>query len=54
MNLLAILDSDETLFNCLNWILLRRPRLARLLYPILARGRMITLRALGRPPIDDT
>lgn len=54
MNVLAILGSDETLFNRVNRILFRRPRLARLLYPLLVRGRLIALRVLGRPLIGKT
>jgi predicted DCC family thiol-disulfide oxidoreductase YuxK len=51
MNILAILGSGTTLFNRLNRVLFRRPSVARLLYPLLARGRLITLRLLGRPLI---
>jgi predicted DCC family thiol-disulfide oxidoreductase YuxK len=51
MNILAILGSGTTLFNRLNRALFRRPGVARLLYPLLARGRLITLRLLGRPLI---
>jgi predicted DCC family thiol-disulfide oxidoreductase YuxK len=51
MNILAILGSGKTLFNRLNRALFRRPAVARLLYPLLARGRLITLRLLGRPLI---
>jgi predicted DCC family thiol-disulfide oxidoreductase YuxK len=51
MNILAILGSGTTLFNRINRALFRRPGVARLLYPLLARGRLITLRLLGRPLI---
>jgi predicted DCC family thiol-disulfide oxidoreductase YuxK len=54
MNILAILGSGKTLFNRLNRVLFRRPGVARLLYPLLARGRLITLRLLGRPLIGGT
>lgn len=53
MNFLAILGSRDTLFNRVNKALFRRPRLARLLYPALVRGRLITLRLLCRPAIGD-
>jgi len=53
MNILAILGSGKTLFNRLNRALFRRPSVARLLYPLLTRGRLITLRLLGRPLIGD-
>ncbi|HMH66133.1 MAG TPA: DCC1-like thiol-disulfide oxidoreductase family protein [Rhizomicrobium sp.] len=48
MNVLALLGSGSTIFNRLNRLLFRRIGLARLLYPILVRGRMLTLRLLGR------
>jgi len=54
MNILALLGSGTTLFNRLNLALFRRPSVARLLYPLLARGRLITLRLLGRPLIGGT
>jgi hypothetical protein len=53
MNLLAILGSDATVFNRLNALLFRRPALARLLYPLLVRGRLATLRLLGRGLIKE-
>jgi predicted DCC family thiol-disulfide oxidoreductase YuxK len=53
MNLLAILGSDVTLFNRLNALLFRRPGLARLFYPLLVRGRLATLRLLGRGLIKE-
>jgi predicted DCC family thiol-disulfide oxidoreductase YuxK len=54
MNILAILGSSKSVFNRLNRALFRRPGVARLLYPLLARGRLITLRLLGRPLIGET
>jgi predicted DCC family thiol-disulfide oxidoreductase YuxK len=48
MNMLAILGSNRGLFNRINGALFRHPRLARLLYPSLVRGRWIVLRLLGR------
>jgi predicted DCC family thiol-disulfide oxidoreductase YuxK len=53
MNILAILGSGKSVFNRLNRVLFRRPGVARLLYPLLVRGRLITLRLLGRPLIGD-
>jgi predicted DCC family thiol-disulfide oxidoreductase YuxK len=53
MNLLAILGSDATLFNRLNGMLFRHPTLARLLYPLLVRGRLASLRLLGRSLIKE-
>lgn len=52
LQILAILGSGETIFNRLNHLLFRHPRLARLLYPLLVRGRLLTLRLLGRTMID--
>lgn len=51
MNALALLGSDGTIFNRLNRLLFHRIGLARRLYPILVRGRMLTLRLLGRQRI---
>lgn len=51
MNVLALLGSDDTLFSQLNWMLFSRPRLARFLYPMLVKGRLMSLRLLGRPLI---
>jgi predicted DCC family thiol-disulfide oxidoreductase YuxK len=48
MNLLAVLGSSDTAFNIANRILFRHKQLARLLYPVLVRGRLLTLRLLGR------
>jgi predicted DCC family thiol-disulfide oxidoreductase YuxK len=53
MNLLAILGSGETLFNRLNRLLFLHPNWARRLYPLLVRGRLITLRLLGRSLIGE-
>jgi hypothetical protein len=53
LNVLAILGSEETLFNRMNHALFGRPRLAFWLYPLMARGRLITLRLLGRRLIND-
>lgn len=53
MNVLAILGSGNTVFNRLNRLLFRHPRLAAALYPLLARGRLMTLCLLGRRTITD-
>ena len=53
MHVLALLGSDNTVFNRLNrWVFSRR-RLSRLLYPILVSCRKLTLRILGRPVIEN-
>ena len=51
MNVLAILGSGNGLFNRLNRALFRHPRLSRVLYPWLVRGRLLVLRLLGRKTI---
>jgi len=53
MHLLALLGSESSGFNRLNRWLFSRRRLARGLYPILVRGRKLTLRILGRPAIEN-
>ncbi|MGH6979595.1 MAG: DCC1-like thiol-disulfide oxidoreductase family protein [Stellaceae bacterium] len=53
MNLLAVLGSGDTIFNIVNRILFRHRRLARLLYPALVKGRLLTLRLLGRRLIGE-
>jgi predicted DCC family thiol-disulfide oxidoreductase YuxK len=52
VHLLALLGDDATVFNRLNRLLFSNPRLARRVYPWLARGRHLTLRLLGRRPIE--
>jgi predicted DCC family thiol-disulfide oxidoreductase YuxK len=53
MTVLAILGGDGTIFNRLNRMLFRHPRLARALYPWLVRGRLLVLRVLGRKLIGN-
>lgn len=48
MQFLAILGTGSGLFNRVNRAIFRHPRLARVLYPWLVRGRLLTLRLLGR------
>jgi len=51
MQILAILGAGSGLFNALNRAIFRHPRLARALYPWMVRGRLATLRLLGRHPL---
>lgn len=48
---LALLSSRSTLFNRLNYALLRSPSAARWSYPLLRFGRNVALRLLGRPKL---
>ena len=48
LQILAILGAGSGLFNAVNRALFRHPPLARALYPWLVRGRLATLRLLGR------
>ncbi len=48
ISIMALLGSDQTLFNRLNRAIFRRPRLARHIYPVLVVGRRLLLRLLGR------
>ena len=53
LNRLALMSSRKGLFNRCMWLLFRSPRMARLLYPLLARSRGLLLRLLGRSRIDN-
>jgi predicted DCC family thiol-disulfide oxidoreductase YuxK len=53
MNVLAILGSGSGFFNRLNRALFRHPRLSRILYPWMVRGRLLVLRMLGRKTIGE-
>lgn len=53
LHVLAMLGSEGSLFNRLNRLVFRRPKLGRLLYPWMVAGRRLTLRLLGRPPIAE-
>ncbi len=53
LHVLALLGSEASAFNRLNRWLFSRQRLARALYPLLVRGRKLTLRILGRPAIEN-
>jgi predicted DCC family thiol-disulfide oxidoreductase YuxK len=49
---LALMSSDSGLFNRINHYIFRHAALARLLYPVLAAGRGLLLRLLGRDLIE--
>lgn len=49
---LALMSSRSGLFNRLNYYIFRSPGLSRVLYPLLATGRLILLRLLGRSLIE--
>jgi predicted DCC family thiol-disulfide oxidoreductase YuxK len=53
MHLLALLGTENSFFNRLNRWTFSRRGLARALYPVLVRGRKLTLRILGRPAIEN-
>ena len=48
LNLLALMGSDTGFFSVMTRMLFGRPRIAAILYPILATGRHLTLLILGR------
>lgn len=51
MHMIGLLSTRSSLFNRVNGMLARSPRLIALLYPILRAGRNATLRLLGRNKI---
>jgi len=53
LHVLALLGSDDGVFNRLNRVVFSRPRLGKFLYPMMVAGRRLTLKLLGRPPIRD-
>jgi len=53
LQFLAILGAGEGLFNRLNRALFRHPALSRTLYPWMVRGRLLTLRLLGRSTLGE-
>ena len=53
LHVLALLGSESSFFNRLNRWVFSRQRLSRVLYPMLVAGRKLTLRILGRPPIEN-
>jgi predicted DCC family thiol-disulfide oxidoreductase YuxK len=52
INRLALLSTSSSLFNRLNAVLFRSPRIAALAYPALRTGRNAVLRLMGRRFID--
>ncbi|WP_456678736.1 DUF393 domain-containing protein [Bradyrhizobium sp. RDM12] len=54
MHLLTALGGRNSFFARLNLLMFSQPRLARMLYPLLVRGRKITLRLLGRKLIGES
>ena len=52
MTRMARLSSGSTAFNRLNAMIFRHAGLSRVLYPVLRFGRGVTLRLLGRTPIQ--
>lgn len=53
LQFLAILGAGDGLFNRLNRVLFSHPRLAGALYPWMVRGRLLTLRLLGRSTLGE-
>jgi predicted DCC family thiol-disulfide oxidoreductase YuxK len=53
LHVLALLGGEGSVFNRLNRWVFSRQRLARVLYPVLVSCRKLTLRILGRPPIEN-
>ena len=52
VNILALLSSSHTLFGRITRIVFGQPAITRLMYPVLKCGRNLTLRLLGREPIN--
>ena len=52
MQKLALMTTSSSAFNKLNAFLFKRPRLAKLLYPVLVLGRNLTLFLLGKDKIQ--
>jgi len=50
---LALLSTRSGIFNRLNYLLFRSPRLARVLYPLLRSLRNLLLKLLGRRKINN-
>ncbi|HUT49520.1 MAG TPA: DCC1-like thiol-disulfide oxidoreductase family protein [Alphaproteobacteria bacterium] len=51
LNRLALMSSRSGVFNRVNYLLFKSPRLARVAYPALRSGRNLALRLLGRKPL---
>jgi predicted DCC family thiol-disulfide oxidoreductase YuxK len=52
IQMLALLSSPSGLFNRINAVAFRSPRVASALYPVLRGGRNLLLRILGRRPLE--
>ena len=52
LQVLALMSSRSGVFNRLNYLVFRRETPARLLYPVLATGRILLLKLLGRRLIE--
>jgi predicted DCC family thiol-disulfide oxidoreductase YuxK len=52
VQLLALLSAEEGLFARINRMLFLNRRVAGMVYPLLVRGRKLTLRAMGRRLIE--
>src|SRR3954464_6308947 len=51
LHVLALLGSENGVFNKLNRLVFSRPKLGRFLYPAMVAGRRLTLKLLGPAPI---
>lgn len=49
---LALMSTPSTLFNKVNAMIFRHPRLSRVIYPLLVLGRKLLLTLLGRKPFE--
>jgi len=48
VNLLAMLGAEKGAFSALNRLLFKNKRVAGLVYPLMVKGRKLTLKAMGR------
>ena len=53
LHVLAMLGSEDGIFSRINQMIFSRQKLARTIYPAMVAGRKLTLRILGRPPIEN-
>jgi predicted DCC family thiol-disulfide oxidoreductase YuxK len=51
IHMLALLSTPSSVFNRLNAVMFRSPRIARAMYPVLRAGRNLLLKVLGRSPL---
>lgn len=54
IHFMAMIGSENTIFNRLNKLIFRSKPLARALYPVMVAGRNLTLKLLGRKSIAST